>query len=198
MTEVLTPEQLEFFASRAEVSKGELFEAFEGHKKMVQATLDRGGNDSYSPHIQVICDDGKERQMALAIIAVNFNEYEEKLAVMEGLAQELCDKNLVPVAAIMSSECWLSRQDKEGPHTQPRHDPERKEGIMLACTSFFGTKRAFMQTCLFARTTDGTILPGEFDRFLEDGVDGNKFEPRILYGLAQCYARAMLKKFSPS
>lgn len=196
--EALTPEQMEYFASRVDVSREELFEAFECHKKMVQATLDDGGNEGYAPHLQIICDTGKERQMVLAVIAVAFNEYEEKVAVMENLAGELWEKRLVPVAAILSSECWLSRQKREGHHVQPRHDPERKEGIMLACTSFFGTKRAFMQTCLITRASDNTMLAGEFDSLIEDGVDGAKFEPRILFGLVQGYVKAVRRNLSPS
>lgn len=80
-----------------------------------------------------------DKIIAAAIVGTDFNEEEEKKAVMFGLGKQIWKehgKKVVPLAIYLGSEAWLSEQKerdvkKEG-WIKPSKDPNRVEVMIMA------------------------------------------------------------------
>lgn len=81
----------------------------------------------------------------MSILNVPFNEHDEKHEVLRLIGRKLYAEQKAPVAAVMSAECWLSKQrlGLQAPHCEPRHDPARQDGIVVFGLTL-GNKHAAM------------------------------------------------------
>ncbi len=108
---------------------------------------------------------GEEQPLLIAQMATDCNEWSEKSASLHALGREIHKQKWFPVAFAMAAECWTSR--KEG---QPRHDPERREVILIAA-GLLGTARRAMATLPVLRDGENRLVPGDWLPIANEGVE---------------------------
>lgn len=119
---------------------------------------------------------------ALAVaVAKDFNEHDEKLSFMKQVGAKLMYDKMAPVAMFLASEAWMSHQRREspGPFIQPRHDPERKEVIMIAGRTTQGDCKAIVIIGLHRDGEDRMRLDGKIDKM----TDAKRIDTRLLDGV---------------
>lgn len=87
-----------------------------------------------------------------ALIDCDFNESEEKRAILFALGRRIYQDRLWPVSAVLASEAWGAPESSSS-GVQPRHHPERREVIVL-----FGMTLVERRTA--SRIIDVTRGPG--------------------------------------
>lgn len=120
-----------------EITDEKFKETFAVHCKIVEDISI--GNKSFEPTIVVIYRELKDGmpgdvETSILIIADRFNETEEKQHVMKSIGRKCFENRWIVVGAIMATEAWMSTRSVDNPNLelQPRHDPNRKECIMIA------------------------------------------------------------------
>jgi hypothetical protein len=165
-------------------------EFYDWNKRVVNGVLAKGELKGFAPMLTILAAGIDKREVLVFALDVNFNEYEEKVS-----AEVVLEKELVPCAAALATECWIAGYDpKKEEYVQPRHNPNRKEGINLAVVSML-PRRTMVQHILITRATDNTILPGDWSDLQQDGVNGVKLQANILNRLWYGFGQAGLKKF---
>lgn len=126
-----------------------------------------------------------EREVHLYVLDVDFNEDEEKHALLYKIARTLYEAKKVPIAAFLTAEAWQSCRREGSPRMQPRDDPNRQEIIMVAGLTL-GRKLAAMNSLPIRRDHDNRIVPGEFGDLQTQGV-----ESRLLNELFTGFANSI-------
>lgn len=101
----------------------------------------------FMPHLAVCCrvppgsDEAfREREgVHLFVLAVDFDEIEEKFLVLDRIAHSLFEQGLYPAAASLTAEAWYAPHEKG---VQPRHNPNRKEVLLTQALAFGGAAYA--------------------------------------------------------
>lgn len=120
-----------------EITDEKFKETFAAHCQIVEQISI--GNTSFEPTIVVLYRELKEGmpgdvETSILIIADNFNETEDKQRIMKSIGRKCFEHRWIVVGAIMATEAWMSERSVDNPNLelQPRHDPNRKECIMIA------------------------------------------------------------------
>jgi hypothetical protein len=132
------------------------------HHKFTLTHID--GNESLMPQLVIITrnPDGKD-EMTLCALAVPFNEDHEKRTVLFKLGKKMYDEQKLTLAAILSSEAWMSQRTAENPMrgVQPRHDPNRKENIIVVGSGLMQHQRLFICTPVKRDDKNLMVIDGE-------------------------------------
>lgn len=152
----------------------------------MRTTLTEDPRDGWTPMLMVVATPhpGGERQRIIYALAVDFNEYDERRMVLEGLGADLTKKKLLPLMALLSSEVWLAESSDR--NARPRDLPNRKEGLSVFALSADG-KHQMLTTTVVTRNADNHMILGEEMEFAKDGV-----ECKILKHFFRGFARAKL------
>ena len=127
-------------------------------------TLECLKGDSLMPELVIITRnlEGKD-EMTLCALAVPFNEDHEKRTVLFGLGKKMYDEQKVTLAVILASEAWMSKRpmDAKPPFVEPRHDPNRKENIIVVGSGLMEHQRLFICTPIKRGDKNVMIIDGE-------------------------------------
>lgn len=117
-------------------SRDRLIEMVRQNAAAAKASLAESPATSWAPTLMVFgraFDDGPDAQEKpeLIVLAIPFNEHEEKHAALEKIGRSFYERKIFPAAVCLTSEVWRStRTDCE-----PRNDPDREEGLMIVATT---------------------------------------------------------------
>lgn len=81
--------------------------------------------------VLVAADNVKDRHIMAIAIAVDFNTWEQKEAIMTKIGGQLAEQKHVALAAVLISEAWISTELEK----MPRESSNRREAIVIAGTS---------------------------------------------------------------
>lgn len=107
----------------------------------------------------VECDDEKQEfsdpMINLYALAIDM---EEKAQVLRRIGEGFVGnpKVTIPIAAIFTSEVWVSRARHGAPHIEPRLDPERKDAIVCVATAIDGS---VIQARQMLHKAPGKVVP---------------------------------------
>jgi len=117
------------------VGESRLHDLMKLHMAWVSKCLADGTHRSWTPSLAALVKESPadEGELWLHVLDVPFNEHDEKHRALRTVGRQLYEQRRIPVALVLSSECWLSKQrgGLKAPHCEPRHDPARQEGIMI-------------------------------------------------------------------
>lgn len=138
-----------------EMTLEEIKQLVQTHQGHAAEYLKREARKEWLPRVHILCA-GEPRTDLICIIASEFNEEENKRAVMRQIGSQLYASKQFPLAVVLISEAWMSSQTE----TQPRHDPQREEVIVV-----FGMDCLRKHTAVgiipFTRGEGKRIIPGE-------------------------------------
>ena len=105
----------------------------------------------------------------LFILDMPFNEDHEKDAAMRLIGDGLYEAKAAPVAACLSAEAWhqVRRVGASKDYCQPRHDPDRREIIIVMAMTIGG--EGLSQHLSISRGAGDVIIPGEWSE-VHEGV----------------------------
>ena len=138
------------------IDESALHKLMQEHIDWVSRCLADGTRQSWPPHLAALvkaAPDDAKGELFMHALALDFNEHDEKHAAMRMIGRSIYEAQKVPVAVVLSSECWLSRRRGgvlHGGHCEPRHDPARQEGIQISGLAL-GRKHAAMTFALIER-----------------------------------------------
>lgn len=188
----------------AKVTRDDLMGLFESGKSFVAHCLKDGGKMGFTPTLIIMAraSVSSEPIRVMVVIGTDFNEWQEKSGILRRMGAEFYDKKLLPMAAVMASECWVSKQCDKDNITQPRHDPNKKEAIQVSCATLFTLPRmAFGELAMVTRASDETMLVESWDHFQEHGVNGITLEMNLLEQVRVGFIESVKKRlggFSPN
>lgn len=185
-----------------DISREEFLEFFESHRNASKTILAKGDNKGFMPVVDVLAIDVNGNKKRFVFFCdCDFNEWDEKAAFMHLVAENLFDSQLVPVAACMSAEVWMSIQQlpqSDETVMRPRDDPNRKEAVQACGMTFMkgpGNDIGVFEHCLIMRASDNTMLnDGEFKDRLE-GIVGKDLQFNLLAEIALGFRDIGIKKF---
>ncbi len=131
----MNDEQFEKLNEQAEFSQEDFDEAM-GHalgfcNKLV-------GEKTIYPHFYLyyrkfngVTEPLSDIEIAVHLIAIPFNEWDDKVAAINEIALHAFDSMLVPIATVLSSEAWMSTSETGMPKCMPRDDPGKREAIVV-------------------------------------------------------------------
>ncbi len=152
---------------RFEMTDAELKDVIRENTKWIASHLGKGDHDSFAPMLAVTGKDplsaSDKLEMVMYALLVEFNEHDEKHAVMRKIGSEYLKTKRIPLVAVLMSECWMSKRRIGSPddHCAPRDDPAREEGIQVAALTLIG-KRCLMTFAPITRDKKNNIQLGEF------------------------------------
>lgn len=128
MNEPLTPEN-------AVLTDEQFKEHVKKHREMTETML-KDPSEHFSPSLTVIVrqEDGTE-ELTMCFLHVPFNEAEEKHKALFTVGTKFYDEQKIVIGVVLSSEAWVSRQDKkdyEREPVMPRDDPNKTEAVIVA------------------------------------------------------------------
>lgn len=136
------------------------------HMTWTSKCLGDGAHQSWAPALAVKVKDSPDDEggIMMCVLSVPFNEREEKHAVMRNMGRMVYQAEKIPVAVVLSSECWMStrRNGPKTPHCEPRHDPARQEGIVVFGATM-GIKHAAVAFAQVERDADGNMKVAPFE-----------------------------------
>ncbi len=112
-------------------------------------TLEHLSGESLTPELVVITRGPELKdEIVLCCLAVPFNEAKEKHDIMTKIGKKFFEEETVVLAVILVSEAWLSTRPIESkePLVQPRHDPNRKEHIIVVGSGMQQNQRIVIAT----------------------------------------------------
>jgi len=78
----------------------------------------------------------------LYLLGVPFTEDYEKRVTLNRLGKLVYQSKHMPIGVGLESEAWHTKHRPGTPHLEPRHDPARREVIMVAATTMYNVKTA--------------------------------------------------------
>lgn len=143
----------------------EAFQTFvRNHAKFTIRHLIEMPSDSLTPDLVIITrsPEGKD-QLIMCTLAVPFNEDNEKRDVLFGIGKRMYEEKQVAMAIVLSSEAWMSHRalDDKSPAVQPRHDPNRKEHIIVVGSGMQGHQRLLIHTPVRRDDNNHIIIDSE-------------------------------------
>lgn len=124
--------------------------------------------DSFTPHLIVEAKTGPdaEPELCVFVLAVDFNEDDEKRAILKQIGRSFWDSKKFPIGIVLCSECWVAERAVEAPHIEPRHDPNRREALVAFSLSM--CRRIAMTISSPVDRCDGKIAAGQFGELQRD------------------------------
>lgn len=90
-----------------------------------------GRPKSLMPHLAVTTKDMEGKVgLIVSALAVPFSEDAEKRSVLAMCGRKTYEQKVIPLAIALTSEAWIARVPKIGPHPEARHCANRRE---VAC-----------------------------------------------------------------
>jgi len=123
-------------------------EAFQTYvRNHSQFTLEHLSGESLTPELMVITRTmGGKDELTMCCLAVPFNEGDEKRIVLSGLGKKFYDERQVALAVILASEAWMASWVPGSPRVEPRHDPNRKEHVIVVGSGLREHQRLLIAT----------------------------------------------------
>lgn len=139
--------------------------------RMTEETLEKRPTEGFQPLVAVLACSERGGPWEVAILSdadggdrpgEPVGAWKERL--MTGIGQKIFELRKLPLAAVLASEAWLSRQEPDHQAVMPAgDDPLRYEVIVLA-----GTTINHSASCLgmmtITRTPENIIRPGKFQK----------------------------------
>lgn len=146
----------------------EKFNAFvRDHAQHTISYLTEHPTESLMPELVVMTRtlEGKD-ELTLCALAVPFDEDMEKRSAIYNLGKKFYAEEKVTLAVMLVSEAWMSQRTPEqmsgkAPHVEPRHDPNRKEHIIVVGSGLQGHQRLFITTPVRRDEKNNMIVDGE-------------------------------------
>lgn len=140
----------------------EKFQGFvRGHHKFI---IGHPLGESLMPELIVVTRSPEgDDELTMCALAVPFNEDHEKRGILHNLGKRFWSEKKVVAAVILVSEAWLSvrPKDSKAPHVEPRHDPNRKENIIVLGSGLIGTQRLLIATPVRRDAENNMVIDGE-------------------------------------
>jgi hypothetical protein len=130
----------------------------------IQDCLSSGEQDCWIPQLVVLTRRDADGPLFTTMIslAVPFNEDSEKRPLLRTLGESFCKDMVFPLAAILSAEAWAAppARDSRGVSVEPRHNPTRKE-VLMVLGAGLGGANSYVQAEI-RRDANNHILPLQF------------------------------------
>jgi len=127
-------------------------------------TTNRPLGESLIPELIVITrsPEGNDA-MTICALAVAFNEAHEKQGILYRLGMRFFSERRVVAAVILVSEAWVSvlPQGVTESRVQPRHDPNRKENIIVVGSGLPKDQRLLVTTPVKRDEKNNMVIDGE-------------------------------------
>jgi len=140
-----------------------------GHHKFTLERLKDDPRKGLTPELVVLTKDmDLKEEIIYVMIHVDFNESKVKHQVMFNCGVQVYESKKVPVAVVMASEAWCSKRahDTDYPNVQPRHDPMRTEGILVAGAGLEKKQRLTIMTPIKRdKDSNNIVIDGESEEF---------------------------------
>jgi len=136
------------------------------HNKFTIDRLKEEPTEGLHPELVVMTKDmDLKDEIAVVVIASGFNESEEKHKTLFGVGRKFYEDQKVVRAVVLASECWCSQRPQEGdwPDVQPRHDPLKTEGIIVAGAGMEPRQRMSIVTPVKRDEKNNIVIDGESD-----------------------------------
>lgn len=152
------------------VDESVLTELMQSHMAWITKCLSDGDHKSWTPSLAALVkahpDDKGE--LFLHVLAVPFDEHEEKHDAMMQIGRSIYQAKKIPVAAVLASEAWMSKQrpGQVAEYCEPRHDPMRQEGIIIFGLTIDG-KHALITHAPFERDAKENIKAEAFGEIMK-------------------------------
>lgn len=153
-----------------DLSTPELVQMIEGHAEWVADCL-KDPHESWMPHVFVWGKSHPDESWSAAVytLAIAFNDDEEKRHALRKIGSQLFRDQVLLGAVILSSECWVTQGLPGQPHVEPRHDPNRREAVIVQGMTFLS--RACGHTKAFVtRGPNNELQCGAFSSVQTDGL----------------------------
>jgi hypothetical protein len=141
---------------------------FDNHlKKCADMAMDHlhDKRESLVPQLLIVGKDmDGEIHLTVCMLAVGFNEDKEKRDALFQVGWKFYENEEVPLAVFLTAEAWLSHERK--PHVEPRHDPDKKEVIVIFGLSLNGDHQRMVH--IPVRRQNGKMVGGELQSYGED------------------------------
>jgi hypothetical protein len=131
-------------------------------------------SDSYMPTLFVwhLGDGGEVKQTLMLLSGIDFDDNRAKYAQFAALGASFHGMRQAPLAAVMISEMWRSREKPGDKHVQPRDHPDREEALSAAGATI-DKKHQLMASIPIARVR-GIMRPCSADwQWVEGDVETN-------------------------
>jgi len=149
------------------VLEDEKFKEFvRGHNKFTIDRLKEESTEGLHPELVVMTKDmDLKEEITLLLIASGFNESEEKHKILFGVGRKFYEDQKIPVAIILASEAWCSKraENEDWKDCQPRHDPMRTEGIIVAGQSMDQKQCMTIMTPVKRDEKNRIVIDGDSD-----------------------------------
>lgn len=140
-----------------------------GHHKFTLERLKDDPRQGLTPELVVLTKDmDLKEEIIYVMIQVDFNESKVKHQVMFNCGVQVYQMKKMPVAVVMASEAWCSKRsvDTDYQNVQPRHDPMRTEGVLVAGAGLDKKQRLTIMTPIRRdKDTENIIVDGEPEEF---------------------------------
>jgi len=151
------------------VLEDEKFKEFvRGHHKFTLERLKEDPRDSLNPELVVMTRDmALKEEVTVLFIGCDFNESKIKQQIMFGAGRMFYEKQQVPVAVILASEVWTSKckLESDWQECQPRHDPMRTEGVLIAGAGLIQEQRMVIVTPIKRDEANKILIDGDPDEY---------------------------------
>jgi len=127
-------------------------------------TIEHLSGESLTPELMVITRTMEgEDEITLCCLAVPFNEDKEKHDILFGIGKKFYQEQKVTMAVILASEAWMASRsiNDTSPPVQPRHDPNRKEHIIVVGSGLQEHQRLLIATPIRRNEKNEMVLDGE-------------------------------------
>jgi hypothetical protein len=135
-------------------------------KQCIDVTVDRLSDkpESLIPQLVIV---GKsmsgEVGLTVCMLAVDFNEDNEKRGTLFGMGYKFYENEEVPLAIFLATEAWLSH--KKG--MEPRQDPDKEEVIVIFGLSWNGEHQSMVH--IPVSRENGKLIAGAVQTHEADG-----------------------------
>jgi hypothetical protein len=140
-----------------------------GHHKFTIDRLKDDPREALNPELVVLTKDmDLKEEITIVAIAVDFNEAEVKQKIMFEIGKTFYEKQQVPAAVILASECWCSKrqQNTDFPDVMPRNDPMRIEAIIVAGAGLDQKQRLTINTPIKRdKENNNIVIDGDPEEF---------------------------------
>jgi hypothetical protein len=119
--------------------------------------------ESLMPYLVIKTKDRPEEvTTTICAIAADFNEHDEKHALINRLGQKFYANKTIPVFVALASEAWRAEYPAGAEHVEPRHHPGRVEVVHVVGRAF-GPKACWHTAMLIGRDAANMIVPGAWE-----------------------------------
>lgn len=116
-----------------------------------------------APRLLVVGSEGEGQPLAVRVVTfANGLDEDKKHETFAALGVQFYSvEKFAPLAAFLTSECWISRQRRGSPQLMPSRDPAKTEAVTIAARTIDG--RDVMALSAIRRDKHGTIRLDKFE-----------------------------------